>query len=89
MDETVFSNLRFQLEKEEWPNVYLFKFIVPNDTHNVALVNALFDDTARIEYQESRNGKYISVSAREFMLNVDSIIDVYVRSSQIKGLIAL
>ena len=89
MDETVFANLKLQLEQEEWPNVYLFKFIVPNETHKVALVNALFDDTARIDYQESRNGKYISVSAREFMLNVDSIIDVYLRSSQIEGLIAL
>jgi hypothetical protein len=89
MDETVFANLRLQLEQQEWPNVYLFKFIVPNDTHKVALVNALFDDTAGIEYHESRNGKYISVSAREFMLSVDSIIDVYVRSSKIQGLIAL
>jgi hypothetical protein len=89
MDENVFGNLRLQLEQEEWPNVYLFKFIVPNDTHNVALVNALFDETANIEYHESRNGKFISVSAREFMLNVDSIIDIYVRSSKIQGLIAL
>lgn len=89
MEESVFANLRSQLEQEEWPNVYLFKFIVPNDTHKVALVNALFDDTASIEYHESRNGKYISVSSREFMLNVDSIIDIYVRASNIQGLIAL
>jgi len=85
----VFDKLRAQLEQEEWPNVYLFKFIIPNEVELLAKVNGLFSGEAEILTQPSRNSKYLSVSIKEMMLSVDSIIDVYERSTQIKGLISL
>ncbi len=88
MDE-VLQKLRKQLELQEWPNVYFFKFIVPNDSHTVALVNALFDSSSEIAMHPSKNGKYISVSAKEMMLDVDSIIAKYEKASSIKGIISL
>lgn len=87
--EGVFDKLRKQLELEEWPNVYLFKFIIPNEPEPLAKVNALFRETAEISTQPSRNGNFVSVSAKEMMLDVDSIIAIYEKSSEIKGLIAL
>ena len=37
-----YLKIREQLELQEWPNVYLFKFIVPNTSENIAKTTALF-----------------------------------------------
>jgi putative lipoic acid-binding regulatory protein len=87
--EDIFGNLRAQLELLEWPNVYLFKFIVPNHPDKIALSNALFDDTAEIVMHPSSKGTYISISAKELMLDVDSIIAKYEKASLIEGIISL
>ena len=87
--EGVFDKLKAQLEQEEWPNVYLFKFIVPNNPEYIARVNSLFGAEAEIQSQLSRNGNFVSISIKEMMLDVDSIITIYEESSKIKGLIAL
>ncbi len=88
MEET-FERLRLQLEQEKWPDVYLFKFIVPNDPHRIAQVSALFDENSDISFHPSRNGNYTSVSVKELMLDVDSIMHRYEQASKINGLIAL
>lgn len=85
----LFDKLRKQLELQEWPNVFLFKFIAPNNSETVAKVTALFDDGTDLQYQPSKTGKYVSVSAKELMIDVDSIIAKYEKVSQIKGVIAL
>lgn len=87
--EDVFLKLRIQLELEEWPNVYMFKFIVPNDPELVAQTTALFTEEAEMSLHPSSTGKYISVSAKELMMDVDSIIARYVEASKIKGIISL
>jgi len=85
----VFDNLREQLTLLEWPDVYLFKFIVPNSPEMLARATSLFGDMAELTFHESKTGKYISVSAKEMMIDVDSIIAVYERAAEIKGMIAL
>jgi putative lipoic acid-binding regulatory protein len=87
--EIDFSSLEAKLALSEWPAVYLFKFIVPNESENVALVTALFDESSDIVMHPSKNGKYMSVSAKEMMLDVDSIINKYKKASTIKGIISL
>lgn len=87
--EDAYVNLRKQLEQEEWPNVYLFKFIIPNTSENRALTTALFNDTAEISMHESNTGKFVSISVKELMLDVDSIINKYKAACKIKGLMAL
>ena len=89
MNNPIFDNLKLQLEQETWPGVYLFKFIVPNDSESVAKVNALFGDSSDLVMHASRNGKYMSISVKELMFNVDSIITVYEKASLIKGIISL
>jgi putative lipoic acid-binding regulatory protein len=39
--------------------------------------------------RQSRKGNYVSVSAKELMLNSDGIINRYKRASKIEGLMAL
>lgn len=84
-----FEALQAQLELQEWPNIYLFKFIVPNDNHHLAQVTALFDINSNISYHHSGSGKYVSLSAKEIMLSAADIIAVYKRAVQIPGIISL
>jgi hypothetical protein len=84
-----FLKLREQLALQEWPDVYLFKFIVPNEPEMLARATSLFGELSEMTFHESKTGKYISVSAKEVMTDVDSIIEVYIRAAEIKGLIAL
>ncbi len=84
-----YSSLRTQLELEEWPNVYMFKFIIPNSSEKIALTMELFNDSSDISMHESSSGKFVSITAKELMLDVDSIIKKYEEATKIKGLMAL
>ena len=84
-----YDKLKVQLELQEWPNVYLFKFIVPNDPEKIARATGLFDDGGDLSLRPSSKGTYVSISAKEMMLDVKSIIDKYNRASEIEGLVAL
>lgn len=87
--EDVFAKLKEQLEQQEWPDVFMFKFIVPNEPELIAKAASLFGPEAEISLQPSRNEKYVSVSAKELMLDAESIIVKYRKAAEIKGLIAL
>ena len=84
-----FDALKAQLEQQDWPNLYMFKFIVPNDNHHLAQVTALFNANSEISYHHSGNGKYVSLSAKEIMLSAEYIIAVYERAALIPGIISL
>jgi len=87
--EDAYAKLREQLELQSWPDVYFFKFIVPNESEQVAKVSALFDNADDLQLHPSKTGKYMSVGAKELMLDVESIIDKYKRAAKIEGLISL
>jgi hypothetical protein len=87
--DAVLEKLKIQLELQEWPDVYMFKFIVPNESDKVAQVTSLFNESADLVMHPSRTGKYISVSAKELMLDVDSILEKYIKAAKIEGLISL
>ncbi|MFN5910626.1 MAG: DUF493 family protein [Bacteroidota bacterium] len=88
MDD-IFGKLKHQLEQEEWPAVYFFKFIVPNDPEKLALITSIFNDNNDIVLHQSKNGNFVSVSVKELMLDVDSIIRIYEEAAKIKGVISL
>ena len=90
MSQDPFKGLREKLEERPWPNLYLFKFIVPSDAKSIAATEALFDsNVAQVELRQSKTGKFVSVSAKEMMMDVDSIIARYEKAVQIEGLMAL
>jgi hypothetical protein len=85
-----YSALREKLEAAgDWPRVYFFKFIVPSDNHKLAQVEALFGEEAQVSLKQSSKGKFVSVSAKELMLNVDRVISRYEEAAKIEGLMAL
>lgn len=84
-----YENLKAQLEALDFPHVYFFKFIVPNKNDNVVKVSALYDSTTQLKLKPSANGKFVSVSNKQVMLSADDIIEIYIKASEIEGLIAL
>lgn len=84
-----FKSLKVQLESMDFPQVYFFKFIVPNENDNIAKVSALYASDTQIQMKTSSSGKFISVSAKQVMLSVDDVIYIYHKASTIEGIISL
>lgn len=89
-NQSQFDGLKQKLENQgNWPQVYLFKFIIPSDNQKLAQVEALFGPEAQVTLNQSRTGKFISVSAKEMMVSPEEVIQRYKRSVSIDGLISL
>ncbi|MBU3821582.1 DUF493 family protein [Flavobacteriaceae bacterium XHP0103] len=90
--EEFYQKLRAQLQDSaNWPAEYLYKFIVPTDTHKIALLEAIFDNMgAVINTTESKNGKYTSVSINILMRDPDAVIQKYQEvAEKVEGVISL
>ncbi len=73
-----------------WPSEYLFKFILPSDNHSIAKIEAEFNDMgAVITTQQSKTGKFTSVSISVTMQSAQCVIDKYIAVSDIEGIISL
>ena len=90
MDEDKLKKLRELLdEQNQWPAIFLFKFIVPSDADKVSELKQIFGESAEFSTRLSGKGNYTSVSIKEMMLDADSIFDRYRKASSIDGIIAL
>ncbi len=90
MAEINYDDLRAKLNAGgSWPQLYMFKFIVPSDNQKIALVERLFNDEAEIKLQPSSKGTYTSLTVRVVMLDAEAIITVYKQASEIEGIISL
>ncbi len=73
-----------------WPAEYLFKFIVPSEPEKIEEIEKSFDQMgAVIETNQSRTGKYTSVSINVKMKSAQAVIDKYIEMSSIEGIISL
>lgn len=86
-----YQKLKVQLEEGfEWPNLYMFKFIIPADNEKLAKVEALFNsEEAQITTRQSSKGNFISVTVKEMMMDPDRVINRYLEAEEIGGVIAL
>jgi uncharacterized protein len=90
MTEQEFDDFRQKLiDGISFPSVYMFKFIVASDNRSIALVESFFDVAADIHIKESGQGRYTSITAKQVVIDVDEIITVYKKASQIKGILFL
>ncbi len=89
MKENFFDSLKQKLDDQcEWPHVYMFKFIIPADNHKIALVEALFGAEAAITSRQSSTNKFISITARELMMNSEEVITIYQKAAKIEGIMS-
>lgn len=73
-----------------WPTEYLFKFIVPSDKNKVAMVEDAFNEMgAVITTNQSKTGKYTSVSISVLMRSPQTVIEKYQELSKVEGIISL
>ncbi|EAY24966.1 DUF493 domain-containing protein [Microscilla marina] len=88
--EEFYASLRQKLEEtNQYPVMYMFKFIVPTLTNKAAEVTALFGKDANITSRQSSNGKFTSITVRLVMLSSDEIIEKYQQVGKIEGVIML
>lgn len=90
--EEFYERLKQELENttEKWPSEYLYKFIVPASTDKVQHIESAFDGMgAVITTNQSKTGKYTSVSVNVVMPSSDVIIQKYKEVSSIEGIISL
>lgn len=88
--EDFYASLKLKLDQQEsWPTVYFYKFIIPADNQKLAKVMELFGEGAQITTRTSRNGNYLSVSAKEVIMSSSHVIETYQRAEGIEGLISL
>jgi putative lipoic acid-binding regulatory protein len=85
-----FKSLYDKLLKEKnWPQVYMFKFIITADNKKMAQVEAKFSDEAVISQKESSGGKYMSITVKEVMLSPEAVIEKYREMSTIEGVMSI
>jgi len=89
--EDFYVRLKEELSNtSDWPSTYLYKFIIPSDNHKIAQVEAAFNNMgAVIKTQQSKTGKYTSISVNVYMENPQSVINKYQELSTIEGIISL
>ena len=85
-----YAKLKEMLEVDfKWPHLYMFKFIVPFSPESIKQTEALFSDDAKIILRESKNLKYMSVTAKQLMVSPKEVIDVYEKAESIEGIMGL
>lgn len=89
--EEFYERLKKELiDSTVWPAEYLFKFIVPSQPEKVKEIENAFNQMgAVIETNQSKTGKYTSVSINVRMKSAQAVIDKYIEMSSIEGIISL
>ncbi len=89
--EEFYTTLKERLDAVyEFPDNYLFKFIIPNDHSKMTDIYKVFDGIHNTTTtHESKNGKYVSVNLQAFVLDADQVVKVYKEVSKIEGVLML
>ncbi len=76
-------------ESMTFPTVYMFKFIIESEHRTIALVENLFDADTDIHTKESGKGRYTSITAKQVVMSVEEVMEVYRKAGKIKGIMFL
>ncbi len=81
------ESFRIKLEAVSvWPSLYMFKFIVPAEEKGK--VKEIFS-SHEVKERVSKNGKYVSLTINMLANSAEQIIEKYLETYKIKGIIAL
>ena len=89
--EEFYTSLKEKLEAtHDFPEDYLYKFIVTNEESKLTEIYRAFDDIKyTITSRDSKNGKYTSISINAFVLDADQVIKIYKEVGLVSGVIML
>jgi len=79
VNKNFYNNLNRLLEEtSQWPNEYLFKFIIKSDINKIKIIESIFDNIgAIIKKKNSSNNNYTSISVNVIMDNPEAVIEKY------------
>lgn len=86
-----YASLKEKLEStHDFPEDYLFKFIITSQESKHTEIYRVFDDIKfTLNTRDSKNGKYTSISINAFVLDADQVIRIYKAVGQISGVMML
>ena len=87
----VYARFRSQLEvSQEWPGLYMFKFIVKSKNDKVEKLKNLFDNSQKeISLVNSSKNNFQSLTIKIQMASADEVIDIYKKVAKINDVIIL
>ncbi len=88
IDEQV-RRLHEQLKKLNWPQPYMFKFIMPNERATIDQVLEVLPDKAEPRFTQSKNGKYSCITCVITMPSAEAVLKVTTDACAIKGVMSL
>lgn len=86
-----YVSLKEKLENYyDFPDDYLFKFIVPTDQSKLTEIYQVFDGIKfTLSNRESKNGNYTACTINAFVLDADQVIRIYKEVGKIEGVVLL
>ncbi|MGD1318462.1 DUF493 family protein [Chryseobacterium sp. 2R14A] len=89
--EEFYSSLKEKLEgHHDFPEDYLFKFIIPTDEAKITEIYKVFDGIKfTMSNRESKNGKYTACNINAFVLDADQVVKIYQEVAKIENVILL
>ncbi|WP_209390618.1 DUF493 family protein [Chryseobacterium sp. RR2-3-20] len=89
--EEFYKSLKEKLENHhDFPEDYLFKFIIPTDQSKITEIYKVFDGIKfTLSNRESKNGKYTACNINAFVLDADQVINIYQEVAKIENIILL
>lgn len=89
--EEFYASLKEKLkEHHNFPEHYLFKFILPTNPEKLTEIYRIFDGLDHsTNTRDSKGGKYISLSINAFVLDADQVINLYQKVGKIDGVLML
>ena len=89
--EEFYVSLKEKLEgHHDFPEDYLFKFIIPTDDAKLTEIYKVFDGIKfTLGNRESKNGKYTACNINAFVLDADQVVNIYKEVAKVEGVILL
>lgn len=89
--EEFYKSLKEKLEEQHnFPEEYLFKFIVKDDDKKIIEILRIFDGLKyTMSNRESSKGNYTSVSLQCFVMDADQVINIYQEVGKIENVMML
>ncbi|MBM7419523.1 MULTISPECIES: DUF493 family protein [Chryseobacterium] len=86
-----YKSLKEKLENNhDFPEDYLFKFIIPTDDAKLTEIYKVFDGIKfTLGNRESKNGKYTACNINAFVLDADQVVRIYKEVATIENVILL
>ncbi len=89
--EEFYASLKTKLEENHnFPEDYVFKFIIPSNSEKITEILRIYDGMKyTLSNRDSKNGKYTSLTINAFVLDADQVIALYKNVAKLEGVMML